>query len=88
MHFPLLVGNGNSTSNGNTNNNHGNRDEIKEVISVQTPLLEESLSLEKKEKDMILRALNKFKHNRKKAATELGISERTLYRKIKAYDLE
>lgn len=52
------------------------------------PMLDESLSLEKKEKDMIIKALNKFKSNRKKAAAELGISERTLYRKIKQYDLE
>lgn len=50
--------------------------------------LEESLSLEKKEKEMILRALSKHHDNRKKAAQELGISERTLYRKIKAYGIE
>lgn len=54
----------------------------------ELPMLDESLSLEKKEKDLIIRALNKFKSNRKKAAAELGISERTLYRKIKQYDLE
>ncbi len=53
-----------------------------------TALLEESLSLEKKEKEMITKALNKFENNRKKAATELGISERTLYRKIKNYDIK
>ena len=51
-------------------------------------LVEESLSLDKKEKEMILKALGKFGNNRKKAARELGISERTLYRKIKAYDIE
>lgn len=50
-------------------------------------LLEESLSLEKKEKEMILKALSKFDNNRKKAAAELGISERTLYRKIKNFDI-
>ncbi|MDW8333255.1 MAG: sigma-54 dependent transcriptional regulator [Bacteroidia bacterium] len=47
-----------------------------------------SLSLEDNEKEMILRALQKHKGNRKKAALELGISERTLYRKIGAYRLE
>lgn len=52
------------------------------------PALEESLSLEKKEKEMIMRSLQKNHDNRKKAAQELGISERTLYRKIKAYDIE
>jgi transcriptional regulator with PAS, ATPase and Fis domain len=48
---------------------------------------EESLSLEKKEKEMIERALSKNHNKRKYAAQDLGISERTLYRKIKQYDL-
>ncbi|GAB4412925.1 MAG: sigma-54-dependent Fis family transcriptional regulator [Bacteroidia bacterium] len=51
-------------------------------------LLEESLSLEKKEKELITKALGKHGNNRKKAARELGISERTLYRKIKNYDID
>jgi DNA-binding NtrC family response regulator len=58
------------------------------VIEVNTPLLEESLSLERKEKDLIFKALQKYRNNRKKAAQDLGISERTLYRKIKTYGLE
>ncbi|MEX0967512.1 MAG: sigma-54 dependent transcriptional regulator [Bacteroidia bacterium] len=49
---------------------------------------EEVLSLQVVEKDMIRKALQKFKGKRKPAADELGISERTLYRKIKEYDLE
>jgi transcriptional regulator with PAS, ATPase and Fis domain len=48
----------------------------------------ESLSLEEKEKEMIIKALKKNNNKRKYAAMDLGISERTLYRKIKHYDLE
>ncbi len=61
---------------------------IQPLSRASTLLVEESLSLEKKEKEMIVKALGKFANNRKKAARELGISERTLYRKIKAYDIE
>ncbi len=49
---------------------------------------EETLSLEKKEKELIIKALKQHKGKRKYAAQELGISERTLYRKIKKYGLE
>jgi transcriptional regulator with PAS, ATPase and Fis domain len=45
------------------------------------------LSLEDMEKDMIRKALQRYRGKRKDAADELGISERTLYRKIKQYDL-
>jgi len=50
-------------------------------------VIEESLSLQKKEIDMIRKALEKYSGKRKNAARELGISERTLYRKIKEYDI-
>lgn len=46
------------------------------------------LSLERQEKEMIRRALEKHNGKRKDAAKELGISERTLYRKIKGYEIE
>jgi transcriptional regulator with PAS, ATPase and Fis domain len=49
--------------------------------------VEETLSLEDKEIDYIKKALKKHKGKRKLAAQELGISERTLYRKIKEYDI-
>ncbi|MBX2973786.1 MAG: sigma-54-dependent Fis family transcriptional regulator [Flavobacteriales bacterium] len=49
--------------------------------------VEESLSLQEKEKEMIRKALVKHRNKRKNAAAELGISERTLYRKIKEYDI-
>lgn len=50
--------------------------------------VEESLSLIDREKEFIIKALQKHKGKRKDAAQELGISERTLYRKIKEYDIE
>ena len=49
---------------------------------------ENSLSLEKKEMEMIMRALRKHNNKRKYAAQDLGISERTLYRKIKQYEID
>ena len=49
--------------------------------------VEESLSLEDREKELISKALEKHRGKRKHAANELGISERTLYRKIKEYKL-
>lgn len=48
----------------------------------------ESLSLEKKEKELIIKALRKNNNKRKYAAKDLGISERTLYRKINQYEIE
>lgn len=48
---------------------------------------EESLSIQHREKDLIIKALQKHNGRRKKASRELGISERTLYRKIKEYDI-
>jgi len=50
--------------------------------------VEESLSLEDKEVEMIKKALDKHNGKRKYAAQDLGISERTLYRKIKEYDIK
>jgi len=54
----------------------------------EEPEKEESLSLQDNEKNLIIRALEKHKGRRNKAADELGISQRTLYRKIKQYNLE
>jgi DNA-binding NtrC family response regulator len=51
-------------------------------------MIDESLSLADKEKELIVKALKKHRNRRRDAATDLGISERTLYRKIKEYDLE
>jgi len=59
----------------------------KENIQDTEEFVEESLSLSDKEIEMIKKALEKHKGKRKYAAQELGISERTLYRKIKEYDI-
>lgn len=50
--------------------------------------VEESLNIIDKEKELIIKALKKHKGKRKDAALDLGISERTLYRKLKEYDIE
>lgn len=68
-------------------------------LTIHTPMIqnsnpaqvievEETLSLQDKEIDMIKKALRKHKGKRKNAAKELGISERTLYRKINEYAIE
>jgi len=49
---------------------------------------DESLSIEEKEKELIIKALRKNNNKRKYAAQDLGISERTLYRKIKQYEID
>ncbi|MBS1682830.1 MAG: sigma-54-dependent Fis family transcriptional regulator [Bacteroidetes bacterium] len=59
-----------------------------EIQDIAHEAEDESLSIQKKEKELIVRALTKNKNRRKNAARDLGISERTLYRKIKEYDLE
>lgn len=50
--------------------------------------VEESLNIMDKEKELIIKALKKHKSKRKDASADLGISERTLYRKLKEYDIE
>jgi transcriptional regulator with PAS, ATPase and Fis domain len=59
-----------------------------DIIQDTEEIIEESLSLEEKEKELIKKALSKHNGKRKYAAGELGISERTLYRKIKEYDIQ
>ncbi|MFA5818103.1 MAG: sigma-54 dependent transcriptional regulator [Bacteroidales bacterium] len=63
---------------------HQNRNDIQDTEEI----FEESLSLADKEVEMIKKALEKYNGKRKIAANELGISERTLYRKIKEYGIE
>lgn len=72
----------------NTSNNHPSNG-VNQIIEINDVIpVPESLSIEGKEIELIKKALNKYNGRRKKAAQELGISERTLYRKIKQYDLE
>ncbi len=54
----------------------------------ETEVVEETLSLQEIEEDMIKKSLTKHKGKRKNAAKELGISERTLYRKINEYGIK
>ena len=69
---PVSIGN-------NNNENHDIHDHVE---------VEESLNIMDKEKELIIKALKKHKSKRKDAALDLGISERTLYRKLKEYDIE
>jgi DNA-binding NtrC family response regulator len=62
-------------------NNNNNNIQVHEDV-------EESLSIMDKEKELIIKALKKHRGKRKDASKNLGISERTLYRKLKEYDIE
>ncbi|MHA7111781.1 sigma-54 interaction domain-containing protein [Sunxiuqinia elliptica] len=66
---------------------HYNEPISRDDIQDTEEFVEESLSLEEKEIELIKKALHKHNGKRKYAAQELGISERTLYRKIKEYDI-
>lgn len=68
---PVVIGANNGTA--------GSIDEHQEV--------EESLSIMDAEKDLIIKALKKHRGKRRDASTDLGISERTLYRKLKEYNI-
>jgi len=59
-----------------------------EVEYLQEKQTSDNLSLQDKENEVIIKALRKYNGKRKDAAKELGISERTLYRKIKEYDIK
>jgi len=63
-------------------------EQVFDSTDYRNEILEESLSIQKKEEDLIRRALNKHHGKRKNAAHDLGISERTLYRKIKEFDIK
>ncbi|MDF9797532.1 transcriptional regulator with PAS, ATPase and Fis domain [Catalinimonas alkaloidigena] len=76
-------------ANPNKNNDDDTTYELANIEDITHEAEEnDDLSLEKKEKEMIIRALKKNDRKRKYAAKDLGISERTLYRKIKQYEIE
>lgn len=95
---PVYTENLNANTNGNMGGNtsvqqpiiipHENDIEYEETMSIATDITESTLSLEAQEIEMIRKSLTRNNGRRKKAAEELGISERTLYRKIKQYNLE
>ncbi|QKG54640.1 helix-turn-helix domain-containing protein [Hymenobacter sp. BRD67] len=68
--------------------NYADEDDTDQTEDISHETEEETLSLDAIEKEMILKALKKHHNKRKYAAQDLGISERTLYRKLKQYDLE
>jgi DNA-binding NtrC family response regulator len=78
---PVMVNSINEPTNLQHNNNNNNN------IQEHT-IIEESLNIMDKEKELIIKALKKHRSKRKDAAIDLGISERTLYRKLKDYDIE
>ena len=71
-----------------TSRQHQRSSRDDERIMDTEEIVEESLSLEDKEIELIRKALDKHNGKRKYAAQDLGISERTLYRKIKEYNIE
>jgi DNA-binding NtrC family response regulator len=83
----------NATSSINTNNYSGNQQPLIITNKPQDKIqhhedVEESLSIIDKEKELIIKALKKHRGKRRDASVDLGISERTLYRKLKEYDIE
>ncbi len=77
---PLLLQESKSSS------NNDYEEEIQDITHETAE--DESLSIEEKEKELIQKALRKNNNKRKYAAQDLGISERTLYRKIKQYEID
>src|SRR5690606_16607713 len=87
--LPLVLESLNTNRN-EAGNNEGDFQEDYEENSIEDIAHEEddaSLSIEKKEKELIIKALKRHNNKRKYAAQDLGISERTLYRKIKHYEI-
>ena len=82
--LPLML---DSSSDERKNENEEDDYEDNSIEDIMHEEDDTSLSIEKKEKELIIKALKKHNNKRKYAAMDLGISERTLYRKIKQYDI-
>jgi len=82
--LPLIIDSNKRKDNENYEDSYDDDESIEDIIHEED---DHSLSIEKKEKELIIRALKKHNNKRKYAAQDLGISERTLYRKIKQYDI-
>lgn len=82
----------NSASNNNLPTNYINNNQQPVILGEdnihQHEEIEESLNIMDKEKELIVKALKKHKGKRRDASLDLGISERTLYRKLKEYDID
>jgi DNA-binding NtrC family response regulator len=96
QHIPVYNGNNNSMPDSNPVGVSGNYLQNNQPVLLNQKdtdvhhheAIEESLSIMDKEKELIIKALKKHRSKRKDAASDLGISERTLYRKLKEYDIE
>jgi DNA-binding NtrC family response regulator len=98
-HAPVFTNDNNNNNNlrelstvGNNSNNYNPSPVIiqgnQEAQIHHHEEVEESLSIIDKEKELIIKALKKHRGKRRDASLDLGISERTLYRKLKEYDIE
>lgn len=95
QHSPVFANDNNGSIkelNSHPNNNYSNSPVIlhsnNDPQIYQHEEVEESLSIIDKEKELIIKALKKHRGKRRDASLDLGISERTLYRKLKEYDIE
>src|SRR5690554_3749569 len=82
--LPLVLDSHNSERNDEVEEEDYEDNSIEDIMHEED---DTSLSIEKKEKELIIKALKKHNNKRKYAAMDLGISERTLYRKIKHYEI-
>ena len=87
-HIPEHYSNEPLRSEGNRVVVHDRQQPTDDETFVHGEIMEESLSLQERELELIRRALDKNEGRRRNAAKELGISERTLYRKIREYGIK